>query len=319
VQDTGVGIPADKLEAIFKPFVQAGEHREKERQGTGLGLSIVRRLTEMMGGTVTAASVPGQGSAFSLRFKDVAVSARLPVNEKLEPGRAVSFDALQPATLLVVDDNEINCQLVAGMFAGTAHRLVFGANGFDAVTKAREIKPDLILLDIRMPGLDGRQALVEIRKSPGLEMTPVIAVTASSLMEEEKDLKQQFSGYVRKPFTKQELFNELAQFLARKKPDATTPAFAVAATSATAPELVKELRRLEKETWPAVCDALAVNETKAFAAALEKLAVKWPCTPLQTYAQTLASHAESYAVVEMEKQLQHFPALIDQLTPPPVA
>ena len=74
VQDTGVGIPKEKLEAIFKPFVQAGAHRDKERQGTGLGLAIVKRLTEMMGGTVTAASIMGQGSAFSLRFPNVAIS-----------------------------------------------------------------------------------------------------------------------------------------------------------------------------------------------------------------------------------------------------
>src|SRR6185436_5596767 len=79
VQDTGVGIPQDKLEAIFRPFVQAGAHREKEKSGTGL--SIVKRLTEKMGGTVTVSSLIGQGSAFSLRFPDMAVSARLPTGE----------------------------------------------------------------------------------------------------------------------------------------------------------------------------------------------------------------------------------------------
>ena len=82
IQDTGVGIPQDKLDAIFKPFVQAGAHRDKEKQGTGLGLSIVKRLTEMMGGTVTVASVLGQGSAFHLRFPNVPISMRLPASGK---------------------------------------------------------------------------------------------------------------------------------------------------------------------------------------------------------------------------------------------
>ena len=72
VQDTGVGIPQDKLDAIFKPFVQAGSNREKEKQGTGLGLSIVKRLAEIMGGTVTVASVMGQGSAFHLAISQRA-------------------------------------------------------------------------------------------------------------------------------------------------------------------------------------------------------------------------------------------------------
>src|SRR5215469_2840197 len=78
VVDTGVGIPQDRLDAIFQPFVQAGAHREKEIQGTGLGLSIVKRLAEMMGGAVTVTSTPGKGSVFSLRFPDIIISARLP-------------------------------------------------------------------------------------------------------------------------------------------------------------------------------------------------------------------------------------------------
>ncbi|HXE41570.1 MAG TPA: ATP-binding protein, partial [Candidatus Baltobacteraceae bacterium] len=82
VMDTGVGIPQDKLDAIFKPFVQAGTFRDKEKQGSGLGLSIVKRLIEAMGGTVTVASVLGQGSAFHLRFPSVPISARLPESEK---------------------------------------------------------------------------------------------------------------------------------------------------------------------------------------------------------------------------------------------
>ncbi len=220
VQDTGVGIPQDRLDAIFKPFVQAGAHREKEKQGTGLGLAIVKRLTEIMGGTVTVASVPEQGSAFHLRFPNVPISTRLPASAKPAPAGEVDFNELRPATLLVVDDNETNCQLIAGMFAGSHHRLIFGSSGEEAVAKARELKPDILLLDVRMPGMDGDEALAEIRKTPGLEFLPVIAVTASSLANEENAQKERFSGYVRKPFSKRELFEELADFLPRQpKPE----------------------------------------------------------------------------------------------------
>jgi len=316
VQDTGVGIPHDRLEEIFRPFVQAGANREKEKGGTGLGLSIVRRLTEMMGGTVVAASVLGQGSAFSLRFPDVAISARLAASEKLDNGAAVDFGELRPATFLVVDDNETNCQLVAGMFAGSHHRLVFGSNGREAVAKARELRPDVILLDIRMPNMDGREALLAIRKVSGLELTPVIAVTASSLMSEETELRTRFSGYVRKPFSKRELFDELAQFLPRHA--ANDGVGAAAANSdhgamPVAPELLEELRRLLVEEWPAVRDSLAINESKAFAVKLQNLSRTWPCPPLATYAQALARHADSYAVMELEKHLLAFSALVERL------
>jgi CheY-like chemotaxis protein len=306
------------LESIFNPFVQAGAHREKEKTGTGLGLSIVRRLTEMMGGTVTAASVMNQGSAFSLRFPDVSISARLASGEKLETGGPVDFNEFRPAKLLVVDDNETNCHLVAGMFTDTHHQLTFALNGQEAVDKAQTLRPDAILLDIRMPGMDGREALEQIRKISGMELTPILAVTASSLMREETELKTRFSGYVRKPFSKRELFDELAQFLLRqtksdsptRKPNAEQPADA---SSAPAPELLAELRRMVAEEWPPILDSLAINESKAFAAKLKALAQCWPCPQLDSYAQGLARYAENYLIVELEKQLFEFSALVERL------
>ncbi len=321
VQDTGVGIPTDKLEAIFKPFVQAGAHLEKEKHGTGLGLSIVKRLTEMMGGTVVAASVVGKGSAFSLRFPEVAISARLPVAEKLETPNETNFNELQPFTLLVVDDNETNCQLVAGMFAGSHHRVFFGFSGKEGVNQARALHPDVILLDIRMPGMDGKEALAEIRKIAGMELTPIIAFTASSLMSDDNELKERFSGYIRKPFSKHELFDELAQFFRRQPVTelvATTPQAPATSPSPAqptppAPELIAQLRTLVGEEWPAIRDSLAINESRAFAARLEALALKWSCLPLLAYAQTLSRHAENYAIVDLEKDLHEFSALVERI------
>jgi signal transduction histidine kinase/CheY-like chemotaxis protein len=321
IQDTGVGIPQDRLDAIFKPFVQAGAHREKEKQGTGLGLSIVKRLTEIMGGTVTVASVMEQGSAFHLRFPNVPISARLPASAKLAPAGEVDFNKLRPATLLVVDDNEANCRLIAGMFDGSHHRLVFGSSGDEAVAKARELKPDILLLDVRMPGMDGDEALSEIRKTPGLEFLPIIAVTASNLLNHENSLKERFSGYVRKPFSKRELFDELADFLLRqpvtespKEISGSSRENIVPATFTPAPkELISQLRRLIVEPWPSIRDSVAVNESKVFAQGLEGLGQRWQCEPLVHYAQKLLLDAENYAVTDLEKHLGEFSALVEQL------
>jgi signal transduction histidine kinase/CheY-like chemotaxis protein len=321
VQDTGVGIPQDKLVAIFKPFVQAGAHLEKEKQGTGLGLSIVKRLAEIMGGTVTVASVPGQGSAFHLRFPNVPISARLPSSEKLSSTEKVDFNELRAATLLVVDDNETNCKLISEIFAGSHHRLFFGANGREAVDKSRELKPDILLLDVRMPGMNGDEALTEIRKIPGLEFMPVIAVTASSLMREENSLQERFSGYVRKPFSKRELFDELADFLPRhsktessKEIGGSGQAKNASANFAPAPkELISQLRRLIVEPWPSIRDSVAINESKVFAQGLEGLGQRWQCEPLVHYAQKLLQDAENYAVTDLEKHLGEFALLVERL------
>jgi len=321
VQDTGVGIPRNRLDAIFKPFVQAGAHREKEKQGTGLGLSIVKRLTEIMGGTVTVASMIGQGSAFHLRFPNVPISARLAASEKNASVGEVDFNSLRSATLLVVDDNETNCRLIAGMFAGSHHHLVFGSSGEEAVAKSRELKPDVLLLDVRMPGMGGYQALDEIRKVPGLEFLPVIAVTASNLMSEDNQLRERFSGFVRKPFSRRELFDELADFLPRHEPAAPAnkknPAAkneSAAAIYAPAPkEMLARLRQLIVEPWPSIRDNVAVNESKVFAGELTELGRRWECEPLIRYAQKIRQDAESYAAPDLEKHLGEFALLVEQL------
>ena len=321
VQDTGVGIPQSRLDAIFKPFVQAGAHREKEKQGTGLGLSIVKRLCEIMGGTVTVASVMEQGSAFHLRFPNMPISARLPASEKSSVTAEVDFNELRPATLLVVDDNETNCRLIDGMFAGSHHRLVFGSSGEEAVAKARELNPDILLLDVRMPGMDGNEALTEIRKISGLEFLPVIAVTASNLLSQENSLKERFSGYVRKPFSKRELFDELADFLPRhskadppKETGGASESQNAPSVSAPAPkELVSQLRRLILDPWPSIRDSVAINESKIFANELTELGRRWDCQTLVDYAKKLADDAENYAVTDLEKHLGEFSVLVEQL------
>jgi signal transduction histidine kinase/CheY-like chemotaxis protein len=321
VQDTGLGIPQDKLDAIFKPFVQAGAHREKEQQGTGLGLSIVKRLTEIMGGTVTVASLMERGSAFHLRFPNVPISARLPAAEKSSTNGEVNFNELRPATLLVVDDNETNCQLIEGMFAGSHHRLVFGWSGEEAVTKSRELKPDILLLDVRMPGMGGDEALAEIRRTPGLEFLPIIAVTASNLLSQENSLKERFSGYVRKPFSRRELFEELADFLPRHiKPESPAETIGVDGASAASTtftpvprELLSQLRQLIIDPWPSLRDSVAVNESKIFAQGLEGLGQRWQCEPLIRYAQKLIHDAENYAVTDLEKHLGEFALLVENL------
>jgi signal transduction histidine kinase len=125
VEDTGIGILADKLEEIFKPFVQADARRTAEREGTGIGLTIVKRLIELMGGSLAVESTVGQGTVFHLRFTNVPVSGRLPVGDHAEPGGAVDFNDFAPAVLLVVDDNRTNRDLMAGIFEQTHHRVHF--------------------------------------------------------------------------------------------------------------------------------------------------------------------------------------------------
>jgi signal transduction histidine kinase/CheY-like chemotaxis protein len=315
VEDTGAGIPKSKLDTIFKPFVQGSEGHEKG--GTGLGLAIVRRLVERMGGTITVASIVGQGSAFHLRLPGISVSPRLPDLKDEAEDEPVDFNEFIPAALLIVDDNELNRELMAGMFAGSHHRLIFASNGMEAVEKARDEHPEIVLLDIRMPEMGGHDALLKIRELPGRELLPVIAVTAASTFEQDPTAKEKFSGFLAKPFSLRQLFEELAHFLPRQTTEEKHGGHADAAmTAETRERLVGQLQRLVKDEWPMLCGSLGVNEVLAFARKLGTLGEESACESLQNYAHKLAGHAEAYDVIQMEKRLLEFPKLTQQLENP---
>jgi len=320
VEDTGIGIPVDKLEEIFKPFVQAHTLRTEEREGTGIGLSIVKHLTDLMGGSLAVESTVGKGTVFRLRFANVPVSGLMPVGDHAEPGGVVDFNDFAPATLLVVDDNQANRALVAGIFEKTHHRVLFASNGREALARLEMTRPDVVLLDIRMPVMDGRTTLAEIRKQASLLSLPVIAVTASSKGEEETELQQKFNGYIRKPFSRHTLFQALAKFLQKAPPEkrleSLNPAEALKGIPVPSAdhavqwqELVLELRRQEAAELPALRDSLAVNETRAFAHRLFLLSQEAQCGPLATYAAALTTYADAYAIGQMESQLAAFPKL----------
>jgi PAS domain S-box-containing protein len=322
VQDTGIGIPAEELQEVFKPFVQAGALQTAGKEGTGIGLTIVKRLTELMGGTLAVESKVGQGTLFRLRFPNVPVSGRLPVGDHAQPGGAVDFNDFAPATLLVVDDNQTNRALMAGIFEKTHHRVLFANNGQEALASLGKTKPDVVLLDIRMPVMDGWGTLAEIRKQASLASLPVIAVTASSKAGEEMELQLQFSGYIRKPFSRQTLFVALGRFLQRTAPGSGREGQTLEQTLKGIPllapdqahhwqELALELRCREAAEWPALRDSLAVNETRAFAHQLFLLAQKAHCAPLATYAAMLTTFADAYAIGQMESHLAAFPNLTE--------
>ena len=317
VEDTGVGIPENRLKEIFKPFVQAQSNRAAEMKGTGLGLAIVKRLTELMDGTIQVESKVGKGSCFRVEFLGVEISARLPRSEVIrEP--VVDFNVLRPAHILVVDDNPTNRELVRGMFEKTHHQLSEAADGREALQAIARDRPDLVLMDIRMPVMDGRTSLKELRSKQGFDLLPVIAVTASSMAAEEESLRASFNGYVRKPYTRGQLYEEMSHFIPR-----TIIAPAEEDTNLSQSDvpvldewknLIQSLRDLEVGRWPQVRDGMLFSEIQSFAQELTSLADSHQCAPLKEYATRLASGASQFALGELEKGLGEFPALIETLS-----
>lgn len=175
VEDTGMGIPKEKIEEIFEPFTQVkGEGRVSN--GVGLGLSISRRLVELMGGTLSVRSEIGKGSTFTIEL-NIEVVEHV---EKFKPheNAILGYEGEQKR-ILMVDDNPTNLAVLVSILEPLGFELHTAVNGEEAVSMATAATPDLILMDLLLPGIDGLEALRRIRVAGGHEQIRVIGITAA--------------------------------------------------------------------------------------------------------------------------------------------
>ncbi|MFZ9335996.1 MAG: response regulator [Burkholderiaceae bacterium] len=200
IVDTGVGIPEDKLGRLFVPFSQADSSTARRYGGTGLGLAISKQLVEMMGGQIGVHSTPGQGSVF--HFSVVLDAARAP--ETLPAALAPLARPIRALRVLVVEDHPINQQLAQRMLEKAGHEVHLALSGEEGIAQWRSLKPDLILMDMQMPVMDGLQATRAIRAeelaSGRTEHVPIIAMTANAFAEDRQMcLDAGMDGYLSKP------------------------------------------------------------------------------------------------------------------------
>jgi len=214
VRDTGTGIQPEQREAIFEAFHQAEAPDGLQRQGTGLGLNICRRLTDLMEGRIEVDSRVGEGSVFVLHLPGLPVAKDVVAPRDAE-AESVDFDRLPPMEVLVVDDIAWNAEVAKGYLADSHHRVHTASDGLEGVAAAREIRPDVVLMDLRMPRMNGFQARDAIRADPALAGTAVVAVTASSLSRDAGQLRRSFDGYIRKPYTPMQLYATLEAIVNR--------------------------------------------------------------------------------------------------------
>lgn len=206
VSDTGIGIAADKLEAIFDPFVQAEASTTREFGGTGLGLAISRRFARALGGDVTASSRPGQGSTFHITLDpgpldDVAWLAPEWLSAHSQTGPDVAAPTrwtFDPACVLVVDDGEENRELVRVVLEASGLTVIEADNGAEALERVAREAPDLVLMDVQMPVMDGYTATRLLRER-GCTL-PVLALTANAMKGYEREIEAAgFTGHLTKP------------------------------------------------------------------------------------------------------------------------
>ncbi|MGI0489688.1 PAS domain S-box protein [Pantanalinema rosaneae CENA516] len=213
IADTGIGIAPEHLDRLFQSFVQIDSSLNRQYNGTGLGLSLVRRLTELHHGSVTVTSQVGEGSCFTVRLPYHYESQPVPLPATLttQSNQATQPDPrpvdLSPATaspsaqrILLVEDNPANVATMSSYLSSRGYHLLFASNGEEAFTVAQATCPDLILMDIQMPKMDGLAAIRQIRAEPMLAKIPIIALTALAMSgDRERCIAAGANDYLSKP------------------------------------------------------------------------------------------------------------------------
>ena len=242
VADTGIGIAQDDLAKLFQPFVQLDSSLARNYGGTGLGLALVYRMTELHGGSVSVESELGKGSRFTVSLPwPVVLGPASPTDTQAIPGTEfhasdtgkhlapqsggisggtqgeADIRALHNTLILLAEDNEANITTLADYLQAKGCRLLIARNGREAVAHALAQRPNLVLMDIQMPVLDGLEAIRQLRANPNMHAVPIIALTALAMPgDREHCLAAGADEYMSKPFAIRELLTTMAALLQRR-------------------------------------------------------------------------------------------------------
>lgn len=318
VEDTGRGIVPEMIFRVFESFEQQEGSDSRRQDGAGLGLAICKRLVEMMRGDIRAESTPGEGSRFIVTLPYVPLAAREQLG-RIEEESQEGF-LFEGASVLVVDDVESNRVLVDAYLKGSGLVLEFAVNGSEAVEQAKHNPPDIVLMDLRMPVMDGEEALDQMRAAPLLHDIPVIALTASVIHSDRERLRQRgFNEVLFKPVRRKELLGAMAKLLPHqqeKPPERRKEEKSIqlnAEQQIAFAQLESRLQGEYRKQWQQVSRNCLFPEIERFALRLKHDAEQAALEPLVRYSENLLHCVASFDVLNINEQLRLYPRILDQL------
>jgi polar amino acid transport system substrate-binding protein/two-component system sensor histidine kinase EvgS len=317
IEDSGIGIAKDQLEKIFKEFEQTDGHDSRKFGGTGLGLSISKRLSEMMGGDISVKSIEGKGTTFSVHLYDVDISSIQNENQDQQDTTNIKNIIFHKATILVVDDIQDNRELIKKNFEDTNVNVITANDGYEALEAFKEKNPDLVLMDIRMPNMDGYEASKRLKE---ISDVPIIALTASVMQSHEEQINKNkyFDGYLRKPVLRRSLYLELSKFLDfddAKEVAKDEKSFQLSDKAKSNLDII--LNTLDGEIkllYKKVTDTNNIADIKDLAQEIEILSKKYDVSILEDYSSKLKESIEAFDIVTMQQLLKDFDSLSEKLS-----
>lgn len=329
VEDTGIGIAPDQQRSIFEAFVQSAGQSTRKYGGTGLGLTITQRLTQMMGGSIFLRSQLGQGTLFNLIFPNL-VPVQCSLTSPAETSTKDALNQFPPVTLLVIDDVPTNCEVIQGYFAHTHHCVLTAKTGQEGIYLARTHRPDLILLDLKMPTTDGYEVAKWLKQDSLTQSIPIILFTASFQQADLVQAGQLCQGVLHKPINRTQLiylFRNLFPCSPSAPGSAQSPNTSCTSQGSSTTdivsqaELMAQLHQEERTHWSTLHKTLRTPDLEDFVTRLQAWGAKHQCQELLAYAETLKEQIDSFDWEKIPDTVNYFPMLrqalktIQKLTP----
>jgi len=318
IEDTGIGIEADQYARIFEAFSQQSGQSNRKYGGTGLGLAISKRLIEKMGGKISVESTVGKGSTFRIFIPNVQTSDVQLIGES---NKTLTHNIqFHQATLLVIDDVSTNIQTIENLLEATSLNIISADSGEIGLEILNHTRPDVILLDLRMPGIDGFETARRIKQHPELNKIPIIAFTASVFSYKKIEDSEFFDGYLLKPVKRASLFAELSTHLKYENVETTEELEAQPTISEQTPltetfvnkdELIHKLQTHYLPKWENLKGSLVLFNIEDFAKELKTLGEIHHAQLVKSYANKLLSDIDEVDLEALQPDLNEFQKMVN--------
>ena len=319
VEDTGIGIPGEKIELIFEAFQQESSGTTRLFGGTGLGLSISRRLVQLMGGWISVESTPGSGSSFVIFLPGVEISSHKPAGDHLDyiNHEKIIFSG---ETVLVADDESIIRLMLKKHLEKVNLKVIEAENAEKVILLATDKKPDLVLMDAGMPDMDGRDAAEKLKQSPSTSSIPVVLMTTDPPREINASPSGTApDGYLGKPVDAGSLFREIVRQLpgyTMKHPGEIPEKADIRELFEMNEEAAPELKKkLENDILPELEQleyGMTFSTVKQIARNLKALGAEFQFSPLSVYGDELYRLVEAFDIEGINRHIKELADVIRQ-------
>jgi len=326
VEDSGIGIASDQQELIFESFRQQDGQSTRQYGGTGLGLAISKRLVEMMNGCISVESNSGKGSRFKIALHEVKIAdTDNAVVNKNNKNNIFELNNIwfEKARVLVVDDIESNRNLVEEYLSQINLEVISAENGQEGLLFAEEYHPDLILMDIRMPEMNGYEATEHLKNNPNTADIPIIALTASVALNEKAKIKAHgFDACLFKPVNISELLSELSRYFKYTNKNKKVVNHQGENSNylninldgiTNITELKTKLKQEIMPLWEEASIMMAMDSITKLAINLVELGKEHNIPVFIRYGKQLVENYQMFKIAEIQKALEKFPEMVKLL------